>query len=173
MDRIGEFQFTTTEARISAVCIVAAWNAGELSEGQVCRALGIDRIAARELRDSVVEEGKKRQAKGSSEQEQVDTTAPSCGEKLTQPNPLAGIPPLPPREEGQKVGWSSAMSIAGILMIHLRNHGGDEILYPAHDLIRMVAHLAANRPELFSMLSSRAEQQHAAGTSSVAGRGKA
>ncbi len=31
-------------------CIVAAWEAGEVSEGQAMRALGIDRVSARELK---------------------------------------------------------------------------------------------------------------------------
>lgn len=38
------------------VCL--AWEAGELSEGQVARALGVDRVTARELRTLSIENGR-------------------------------------------------------------------------------------------------------------------
>ena len=38
-------------------CVVAAWMNAELSEGQAMRALGLDRISARILRDKIVAVG--------------------------------------------------------------------------------------------------------------------
>lgn len=44
--------FTLTDA-----CVVAAWMDAELSEGQAARALGLDRVSARILRDKIVGRG--------------------------------------------------------------------------------------------------------------------
>lgn len=38
-------------------CVVAAWMDAELSEGQAMRALGLDRVSARILRDKIVAVG--------------------------------------------------------------------------------------------------------------------
>lgn len=39
------------------ICVVAAWMNAELSEGQAARALGLDRLSARILRDKIVAVG--------------------------------------------------------------------------------------------------------------------
>ena len=48
---------TRRRGQIRAVCIVAAWLNGDLSEGQASKALGVDRLGAREWRDSVIAAG--------------------------------------------------------------------------------------------------------------------
>lgn len=52
-----ELSVTDDEALLVAVLILLAWEAGKLSEGQVCRALKIDRLTAREQRDEMVKRG--------------------------------------------------------------------------------------------------------------------
>lgn len=44
---------------LARIAIMMAWQAGELSEGQVCRVLKVDRITARTERDQIIESGKK------------------------------------------------------------------------------------------------------------------
>ena len=45
------------QTRYENAAIIAAWERGDLSEGQVADALGIDRMRAREIRDEVMEFG--------------------------------------------------------------------------------------------------------------------